>query len=267
MPISRRLGSLTVTALEDAAGPFFTPRREAFPTATEAQWMAVDAFDPEAVTADGRWWLRFRAFAIVDGYGRTTIVDTGVGPRDPAVDAWTPVPGRLPAELAAAGIDPGAVETVVLTHLHTDHTGWAVVPGDVPAAGRRPFFPNARYVIQRADAAELPPSQDERLLLPLRDSGRLHLVDGDHRLSHEITTVHTPGHTPGHQSVLLSHGPDELLLTGDLLVHAIQLLFPELPYAHEDDPGLARETRERMLERIRRRDGVLGTSHLTNPFQ
>ncbi|WP_232290127.1 MBL fold metallo-hydrolase [Micromonospora sp. ATCC 39149] len=34
---------------------------------------------------------------------------------------------RLPAELTAAGIDPADVRTVVPTHLHSDHVGWAVV--------------------------------------------------------------------------------------------------------------------------------------------
>lgn len=293
MPVSRRLGCLTITAVEDGAGPFFTPRCEAFPTATEAQWAAADAFDPGSVTRDGRWWLRFRAFAIVDGSGRTTMVDTGIGPVDPTVAAWTPVPGVLPEVLAAAGIAVADVTTVVQTHLHSDHTGWAVVPdgprsdstsaeaagalgpGHVPShtarpdaarpssdvgSGRRVFFPNARYVIQRADAEALAPPQDARLLAPLRDSGQLHLVDGDHRLSREVTTVHTPGHTPGHQSVLVSHGTESLLITGDLLVHAIQLLFPELPYAHEDDPGLARETRRRFG------DATLATSHLSRAF-
>ncbi|RQX13645.1 MBL fold metallo-hydrolase, partial [Micromonospora chalcea] len=69
MPRSRTLGSITVTALSDGEGPFFQPRGEAFPGAIQAHWAAADRLDPSAVTADGRWWLRFRAFAVRAGDG------------------------------------------------------------------------------------------------------------------------------------------------------------------------------------------------------
>lgn len=31
--------------------------------------------------------------------------------------------GRVPAALAAAGVAPDSIETVLLTHLHPDHAG------------------------------------------------------------------------------------------------------------------------------------------------
>jgi hypothetical protein len=105
--ISRTIGPLTITALQDAEGPFFEPREAAFPAATEAQWAAADAFDPAARTTDGRWWLRFRSFAIRYADGPVTLVDAGIGPADAPARSWAPVPGRLPDELAAAGIAPG----------------------------------------------------------------------------------------------------------------------------------------------------------------
>ncbi|MFC7307136.1 MBL fold metallo-hydrolase [Streptomyces monticola] len=280
-----RIGSTEIIALADGEGPFFSPRAEAFPEATAAQWAEADRFDPGAVDAEGRWRLQFRAYAIRGDNG-LTVVDAGIGPADGPAASWAPVPGALPESLAAAGIDPAEVDTVVLTHLHTDHVGWAVVTeaavpsagsgaaaGGAPASrgaadGRRPYFPNAEYLLQRAefDALDmLNPQLREALTDPLKAAGRLRLLDGDTQLR-AGRVVATPGHTPGHQSVLVADGRDLALVTGDLLVHALQLLHPELPYSHETDPVAARHSRERMFHREGASTLHLATPHLTEPF-
>ena len=253
-----------MVALEDGQGPFFEPRTEAFPTATPEQWRAADAHDSTAVTADGQWLLRFRAFAVRLEDGRTVVVDAGIGPADAPASSWAPVPGVLPASLAEAGIDPADVDTVVMTHLHTDHIGWTMQDGE-------PFFPNARYLIQRAEVAAI------RLLgapagpwatEPLQAAGLLDQVDGDHRIAPGLSVRAAPGHTPGHQVVLAETADDTVLLTGDLLVHAVQLVAPELAYRHEMDTNTARTSREALLAELRERPGarVLASAHLGEPF-
>lgn len=44
--------------------------------------------------------------------------------------------GRLLTELAAAGISPADIDTVICSHLHLDHAGWLVDGGE-------PVFANA----------------------------------------------------------------------------------------------------------------------------
>lgn len=69
------------------------------------------------------------------------------------------------------------MRTVVLTHLHSDHIGWAVA-----GAPGHPYFPNADHLVQRAelDALELfHPELPARLVGPLRAAGQLRVVDGD----------------------------------------------------------------------------------------
>lgn len=70
------------------------------------------------------------------------------------------------------------MDTVVLTHLHTDHVGWAVVGGE----HARPFFPNAEYLLQQAELDVIEavnPQLRSTVIAPLQKTDQLRLLDGD----------------------------------------------------------------------------------------
>ncbi|MFI1283778.1 MBL fold metallo-hydrolase [Streptomyces sp. NPDC020858] len=253
-----------VVALLDATGSFFEPVYVAFPGADADDWARAALLDPGAAGPDGTWLLDFRCFAIARPGGRWVLVDAGVGPAQGPAAGWAPVPGRLPAVLAAAGIAPADVEAVVLTHLHEDHAGWS------SGEDGEPFFPAARYLVQRTEVASLDRADPvwDWTVAPLRATGQLHEVDGPYRLAPGLTLLPTPGHTPGHQSVLVEQGPGarDVLVTGDVLVHAVQLGNPAVPYSHERDRAAARASREALLARAVERGALLATAHLTRAF-
>jgi glyoxylase-like metal-dependent hydrolase (beta-lactamase superfamily II) len=259
---SRDVGAFRVHALVDVAGPIDTTLHEAFPDATQEQWTAARTLDPTTFGPADAWVLPFRAFVVVAPDDHVTIVDLGVGTAASPAASWAPGPGRLPEGLAARGISPADVGTVVLTHLHEDHVGWVLGPAGIP------LFARADHVIQTAEVAAVAGDRAivEATVDPLRIAGLLREIDGPYALRPGVDVEPTPGHTPGHQSVWLSSGGEELLLTGDVLVHAVQLLFPEIPYAAEDDPAAATATRERVYAEARRRGASLATAHLTEPF-
>lgn len=267
--VSCRTGRYDVLALLDAHGPFPMPRQEAFPDASAADWRRARRIDPAAFGPRGEWRLDFRCFAVRRPGGRFVLVDSGVGPAGSPASSWAPVPGHLPERLAAAGIEPEDVDAVVLTHLHEDHFGWSVGLDGVPT------FPRARYVLQRTEIAAL--AEDDAAMTyivePLRRTGQLHVVDGEVRMAgrgraavNSIGLVPTPGHTPGHQSVIVDGGRRRIVITGDVLVHAVQLANPEVAYALEGDQEAARRTRRELLERAADERALLATAHLNRPF-
>jgi hypothetical protein len=56
------------------------------------------------------------------------------------------------------------------------------------------------------------------------------------------------------------------MVTGDALVHAVQLVAPAVPYRFEGDPAAARHSREQLLREARAGRALLATAHLNTTF-
>ena len=264
---SRRIGQVEVVALCDGVVLASEPFEESFP-GVQAETVATARERYPDTFAGERWRLHVHAF-LVRSAGRTVLLDTGVGPESAPAFPWSGIRGALPEEIAAAGVAPADVDEVLITHLHDDHLGWNVAEGNT-----EPMFPNARYVLHRADwDLYLAEGDDEDLAIfdaavrPLETAGQLELVTGDSfPVTDELTFVHAPGHTPGHQVLLIDSGDGRAILTGDTVNHPAQLLQPGLPGSSDFWPEIAAATRAEWLERIEREGRLVSTSHFPEPF-
>jgi glyoxylase-like metal-dependent hydrolase (beta-lactamase superfamily II) len=266
---SLTVGGVQVTAVCDVTGDFPAPLERAFPAVPPAAWAPWRRRHPAAFSGTDHWRLRDWCF-VVRARDQVVLVDTGVGGPGVPGATWIGTPGRLPEELAAAGVDPEEIDLVVLTHLHLDHVGWNLAwDGDRP----RPRFPRARYLVQRADWELFGSRGDEndheafdRCVAPLQDLGVAELLDGDRVLDRQLTLLHTPGHTPGSQSLLVASGDDAVLLWGDVANHPAQIGEPDWGPGSDVQPEVARQTRRRLLDRIETEAMRLAPAHFPEPF-
>jgi glyoxylase-like metal-dependent hydrolase (beta-lactamase superfamily II) len=84
-------------------------------------------------------------------------------------------------------------------------------------------------------------------LLPNKD--RLVFVEDGKDAIKGVSAVTTRGHTPGHTSYLLSSAGQNFLYTGDSVTNtAISFNHPDWAFNFDADPGMASETRKRVLD-------------------
>ncbi len=259
------IGAVEIVALTDAEAPF--PLAQVFPGVEAARWAPYRERYPECFADAGIWRSHFGSY-LVRAPGRTILVDTGIGPGP--VAGLGGAGGALPAALRDRGIDPVAIDTVVMTHLHVDHVGW-----NLTAEGQ-PLFPGARYVAGRADwdlfgrpEARASAPYIDRTLTPLADLGLLDLLPGGEEMAltdtGEVRAFPTPGHTPGHLSVLIASGGRQALIGGDVIVHPAQVAEPRWAFIADGDQEASVVTRRTLLDRLEAEGSILLAGHFPAP--
>lgn len=184
--------------------------------------------------------------------GELILIDAGAGP------GFQETAGRLPDNLAAAGIAPESITKVVLTHAHADHL-WGLI--DDMDDER---FPNATYVIAAAewdywmDPGTLSRVPDWLQGMAAGTQRRLKRIEGKierkrpgDMVGPGLTYVDTSGHTPGHMAVLVESGRDRLMVVGDALPHAaVAFARPGWRLAADVDHERSAATRRRLLDQL-----------------
>jgi glyoxylase-like metal-dependent hydrolase (beta-lactamase superfamily II) len=225
------------------------------------------------ILENGQMQLYYGCF-VVRSRGKTILVDTGMGP-GPHPDRGNRT-GNLYNELRRVLIPPDLaqntnvgpsdeVDFVVHTHLHLDHVGWNMrVSGGIPA----PNFRKARYLVPRGDWEHF--TRPENLasaphvrtqVMPLQRLRKMDLIEGDHHITDEVTTLATPGHTPGHLTILVSSQGEKAMIVGDVLHSQVQVHEPGWCAGVDVDKEQSRRSREALLERAETEGYVVAAGH------
>lgn len=187
---------------------------------------------------------------LLDTGERRILFDVGAGSR------FQPTAGRLAANLDAAGIDPAAIDLVVVTHAHPDHC-WGILD-DLDEVR----FPKAEFVIgepewafwMAKDRAEGMPDPMKPLVAGAQRSlgavaERTRRIKPGDAILPGITTIAAPGHTPGHMAVHIASEGGSLLVSADSFTHPVlSLANPGWHFAFDLDPEAAAASRRRVLD-------------------
>ncbi len=253
-----RIGDFEVRRITEFEGPFIAP--EDF----------LPDFDPELLRAHpeltgprlidpatGKLVFSFHSFVVKTAH-HTILIDSCLGndKERPTRPQFHRLHSPYLADLAAAGVQPEAVDYVMCTHLHWDHVGWNT---RLENGHWVPTFPNARYIMARREFDHWQAVQQrgedlphrlafEDSVLPVVRTGQSQLVDDDFALEDGLWFEAAPGHTPGNVVIHARSRGDGGIFLGDVLHHQIQLAKPEWSTAACTDRELSRRTRMRLIE-------------------
>jgi len=242
---STKVGDLEVISLYD--GVWEKPHDENFIKGanveqTKAALKAgglTDAFVP----------IPFTTLAVKSASG-VVLIDSGTGGQ-----TGGPKAGLLAQSMAAAGIDPKSVKTIVISHFHGDH-----IFGLKQKDGAAQMFPDAEIIVpaaelkwwtQPADSIPQPRRGNAQLVQStLATWKNVKPVDGEADVAPGIRAIPAFGHTQGHTAHLISSGGKQLLATADATnIYSLFAKHPDWQAAFDHVPDLAVETRKKLFDR------------------
>jgi glyoxylase-like metal-dependent hydrolase (beta-lactamase superfamily II) len=256
----RRIGDIVVTALSDG---YLDGAVEVMQNITpnEATHMLTSNFRPGRRTSVNCY--------LVYAAGRLALIETGSG------DYLLPTAGKLQQNLKAAGVDPSDIDTVILTHMHPDHSAGLTDP----KTGAR-FFPNAELVVHQNEPRHWQDDSamnraDERARKMYFECAReqiapyhnqMRTFDGAVEVFPGVTSVPLHGHTPGHSGYMIASGNQSLLIWGDIIhVPEVQIARPEVTMVFDTDQHQAAATRKRTFDMVATDGQLIAGMHVHFP--
>ncbi|OLP44458.1 MBL fold metallo-hydrolase [Rhizobium oryziradicis] len=211
--------------------------------------------------------VSINVFMIQDGK-RTILVDTGSG------DLFGPsFGGKVLDSLKSRGIKPQDVTDILITHIHTDHTGGLVHDG-------KPVFPNAIVHVSAIDENFfLNPENSKKTGYSERyfdeaietvgvynKLGKVKtFADNDTILPGIKVSIH-PGHTPGSAFYTVTSEGKTIVFIGDTIhVAAVQFPEPKITIQYDVDPKQAATTRINAFNNLSAEDLLVAAPHLPFP--
>lgn len=204
----------------------------------------------------------------------TYLVTTGE--RNVLIDAggagYAPDMGKLVAGLEAAGVAPGDISAVLLTHLHVDHIGALVTNGAAT-------FPNAEIHVHENDVAFFSSAEskaaapepfkvffDKAVEALAVYEGKVKTFTGETEVVPGIVTRELFGHTPGHSGFVVGTGEDALFVWGDIVhVGPVQMARPDVGIAFDADGAAAIATRKAIFEKVAAEKTRIAGMHIAFP--
>ncbi|AMN41726.1 MBL fold metallo-hydrolase [Rhodoplanes sp. Z2-YC6860] len=248
-----KVGDIEVTVVTDGANRL--PVTDAFVTNVKKE--EVNAALAAAFMEPGFFIGPYNPVVINTG-SKLALVDTGTS--EAAFVSSKGATGQLMTNLAAAGIDANAIDTVIISHYHGDHIN-GLLKADKSLA-----FPNAeilvpanehQYYMDDGNMSRAPKGRIEDVFKNVRRviSGdvlkRLRTYEWDKEVIPGVHAVGTPGHTPGHTSHVVSSGAAKVYVQADV-THA-PYLFARNPGWHafyDQDPVMAEATRRKVYDML-----------------
>jgi glyoxylase-like metal-dependent hydrolase (beta-lactamase superfamily II) len=203
---------------------------------------------------------------LVDTGSSLILIDAGAG------DLFGQFGGQLQQSLAAAGYRPEDISDILLTHIHTDHSGGLTRAGTImfPNATIHAGDGDARFFLDQKSTGAPPEARHHEEAMatvdPYRRAGKLALFSAATQILPGVKALPAPGHTPGHSVYRIESEGESLEFWGDLIhVAAVQLPRPEITITFDVDQPAAREQRLAHFRTAASDGRLVAAAHLNFP--